>query len=697
MSVGLERLAPELAGGDAPAEELARRLAEWEDLLVLLVDPESPQVRQRGRKRRLLSFLLERAGLDEQAFWRLSRGQRGRLFLSRYSRVSRDIPQLEVTSFDLDKLAKERFRQEPLTLGAAWHHGFWRAYFSHAAITHPANDGLREEFSTAWDIVRKEPAVLFRTAEGPRLAGLRSLRIDMPMIVGPLPHGDGHTLERAYLRAVERADPDADLHTRTLVVVEGDALIRHHERLAPHAAWIMPRLSARHLEPLDGAEGAVLRPLLGSTRIVELEWSEALESQLDRLRAVNPDLLFSVYLPYRKGFWPALERTARAGGVAMVHVHAGAEKSYRLIPRVDAYLKERLIRARVQLVSAGGDTDTQASAATVYESVLLGANGGAMTHVASLALVPELVDAYHGADPAPVVAGLASRDPEELERLALNTLTCWQHSILDFLSCMGIDDIQKTSGNTMAITLTEDWVREVDALATPEFAALNRELNAVRVAAEPPPRAVRERYRVSALLRHVVPDLPLAHAARIMAQQTASWHLMNSNRSLTADFLEVCYRMAAGEPPRVEDFLVQGDLGPLSLDGIELKLSRASLEWSLERLRRDPALLDYIFLGVPRGFLRPGAVPPHAEVRLLDRDGSRRWSPSPPTRAAASTCRWAARATATACPSWATAARCGWSPPTPAAAPCGASSCGRAITAARGSRCCAPRATAPWS
>ena len=30
-------------------------------------------------------------------------------------------------------------------------------------------------------------------------------------------------------------------------------------------------------------------------------------------------------------------------------------------------------------MNAGGDTDTQSSAATVYESVLLGANGGAMT------------------------------------------------------------------------------------------------------------------------------------------------------------------------------------------------------------------------------------------------------------------------------------------------------------------------------
>src|SRR6185295_16597850 len=164
------------------------RLALWEDLLTLLVDPESPKVEDRAERRRVLSHLLKRADIDETRFWTLGRAQRGRLFLSRYSRVSRDIPQLEISAFDVDKALKERFRQEPLTLGAAWHYGLWRSYFSHAAITHPANDGLREEFSTAWDIARRQPAVLFRTGEGQSQLALRSVRLDLPMIVGPLPH-----------------------------------------------------------------------------------------------------------------------------------------------------------------------------------------------------------------------------------------------------------------------------------------------------------------------------------------------------------------------------------------------------------------------------------------------------------------------------------------------------------------------------
>ncbi len=263
--------------------------------------------------------------------------------------------------------------------------------------------------------------------------------------------------------------------------------------------------------------------------------------------------------------------------------------------------------------------DTQASAATVYESVLLGANGGAMTHAAVIPLVPALADAlaaagsqrdgHGGADesaraPLSEPAGraltertLAATEPAELRDLSQCTLSCWQHSILDFLSCMGIDDIQKTSGNAMAITMTADWVREVDALATAGFGELNAAQNRARVAAEPAPPEVAARYRVSALLGEREPGLPLPEAARVLADGGASYHIDNSSRALNADFLDVIYRMAAGELPRLDDFFVAGDHDEYSLDRVGLRLSRASVAWSLRRLNRDPALLELRLAG----------------------------------------------------------------------------------------------------
>ena len=626
------------AGRDALTEPraLAPELGAWEDLLTLVVDPGSARVANRERGLKLIGFLLRRSGLDEAAFWALPRGRRGRLFLSRYSRVSREIAPLEITAFDLDKALKERFRTEPLTVGAQWHHGFWRSYFSHAAITHPANDGLREEFSTAWDLVRKHPAVVFRTAEGRTITPLNAVRLDLPMIVGPLPYSDGLAMERAYLEAIAAADPVNDVHTRSLVVMEWDRVYPFRTVLMPHAANLVVRIAAREVALLeaDGEEPNALRDLLRQASVVELEWTPELAAHVALVTRRFRNLLVSVWMRYNADaksgdapgtpadFWAALEHAAALDGVAVIHYHAGAVKSYRLTPRIDAFLKARFLRARVQLVCAGGDTDTQASAATVYESVLLGANGGAMTHIAGIALLPGLIDVYHGADAAPVLAAARDADPAALRDLALNTLCCWQHSILDFLSCMGIDDIQKTSGNTMAITITEDWIREVDALATPEFGRQNAALNSRRVEAEPVPAAIREQYRITALLRERAADLPLAQAARILADENANFHLENTNRNLNADFLDVIYRMAAGELPGEDDFFITSDMGPLGLDGVGLKLSRASLTAALARLRQDPALLDYVSLAVPRGFMRPGAVAPGARVTVHANDSA---------------------------------------------------------------------------
>src|SRR5436309_1993602 len=109
MTLSAERVEGTLARVPLPSTDgIADPSLLWEDLLTLVVDPLSERVRDHARTRRMLTFLLERAGLDEAEFWKLARGQRGRLFLSRWSRVSREIPQLEITSFDLDKLLKER-------------------------------------------------------------------------------------------------------------------------------------------------------------------------------------------------------------------------------------------------------------------------------------------------------------------------------------------------------------------------------------------------------------------------------------------------------------------------------------------------------------------------------------------------------------------------------------------------------------
>ncbi len=238
---------------------------------VAVTDPE--------RTAALLSHLLRRAGLDEDEFWALDRALRSQVFLGAYAGNSRAVPELELTAFDVDKLLKERFRREPLTVGAAWHHGYWRSYFSHAAITHPANDGLREEFSTAWDIVRKRPAVLYREGDGRRAEELRAVRLDLPLVVGPLPFGDGVRLERGVPRG-DRRRPTA-AHDVAVArrgrgrqgggARRGAAAVRRGPRRAAHAA--APRRARGRREDAGSKPGSALAAArwLRAARIVELD------------------------------------------------------------------------------------------------------------------------------------------------------------------------------------------------------------------------------------------------------------------------------------------------------------------------------------------------------------------------------------------------------------------------------------------
>jgi glutamate synthase domain-containing protein 2/glutamate synthase domain-containing protein 3 len=608
--------------------DVLEKLRVWEEILALVVDPGRSG--RDSKDHRILNQLLRRADIDVEGFWALSPSRRSRQFLETYSRSSRDLRRLEVSSFDLDRVAKERFRSEPLTVGAAWHHGYWRSYFSHAAITHPANDGLREEFSTAWDILRRQPAVVQRTASGREVHHTSAIQLDLPILVGPLPHSDGLLLERAYVDAICQRDPQHDLRVKTRVIVDSASYRAQEAYYRQHHERLLVRLPAQELMPNPVAREAggweLVRQLAADSALVEVDVPESvpvasLLPLLQRLHTEHAELMVSVYLHYGPQFWTQLLAAAQQENVAMLHVHAGEERSYRLVPRIDELLKKARLRSRLQVVTAGGTHDTISSASAVYEAVLLGANGGSISHLAQFALSPDFADVARGDDPRPLLQRLAEKPPEELRELALSTLTCWQHSILDFLSCMGIDDIQKTSGNTMAITMTEDWVRNTDALATREFGERNREQNRRRLEAEPIPAAVRADFRVSKILQEVDTDVPLVLAARLLAQRNANYHLMNTNQSLSADHLEVIYKMAAGRFPEVEDFFPEGPLGDWSMDAIGVRLSRRSIEASLQALRSNPAALDYINLCVPRGFHRPGAVDAHASC-VLARDAA---------------------------------------------------------------------------
>ena len=111
------------------------------------------------------------------------------------------------------------------------------------------------------------------------------------------------------------------------------------------------------------------------------------------------------------------------------------------------------------------------------------------------------------------------------------------------------------------------------------------------------------------------------NAARVLAQRDANYHLDNSSRALNADFLEVIYRMAAGELPELDDFFVDRRPGRVLARPrrAEAVARGGGLVAGAPASRPVAARLHP--LAVPRGFMRPGAAPPGATVTLHARAG----------------------------------------------------------------------------
>ena len=189
------------------------------------------------------------------------------------------------------------------------------------------------------------------------------MRLDLPMIVGPLPYAAGVELELAYLRAIAAADPAQrpaypqprrDRGRPRPGPRRGAAAPRRGAARAPGAA---PRSAAGARR--DGSDAAALATLLRARahrRARSLERGRGRRRRARRARRRRPSRqprAAALGLPAlwpasgvagESPFWARLLEAAGTDGVALVHYHAGPLKSYRLTPRIDAFLKDRLLR-----------------------------------------------------------------------------------------------------------------------------------------------------------------------------------------------------------------------------------------------------------------------------------------------------------------------------------------------------------------
>ena len=81
---------------------------------------------------------------------------------------------------------------------------------------------------------------------------LRPERLDLPILVGPLPHSDGRTMERAYLDAIRRSDPDRDLRTATRVILDVALFAQNRDVYEADLERVYRATLAGETRPCDG-------------------------------------------------------------------------------------------------------------------------------------------------------------------------------------------------------------------------------------------------------------------------------------------------------------------------------------------------------------------------------------------------------------------------------------------------------------
>ena len=236
------------------------RLDDWEQVLIAIVEPSSPRVVDPGRTASLLEHLLGRAGIDSDQFWSLDRAQRARLFLeclrpsvARRCRSSRSAPSTSTScSRSASAASRSPWARRGTTATGA------RTSRTRPSPTPPTTACARSSRRPGTSCASSPPSSSAERQADARLS-CDSMRLDMPMIVGPLPFAEGCAMEAAYLEATAapRIRGPRRAHA-SLVVIEAAStcVIR---RLSPFAPHLLVRLGPRELAALDrsgaGGEG----------------------------------------------------------------------------------------------------------------------------------------------------------------------------------------------------------------------------------------------------------------------------------------------------------------------------------------------------------------------------------------------------------------------------------------------------------
>jgi ferredoxin len=232
-----------------------------------------------------------------------------------------------------------------------------------------------------------------------------------------------------------------------------------------------PKDWSDHLEPfwsraVPCVEGDLeaARPFIERAPMVEIPYTDDWLEMTDTIRAVRPDIIIAVSLPFQPDADEVIERLMdRAIGV--VHLVAddhgrapglpGSPFLRDTLQWIHGYLVDRGIRDHMTLLVSGGI----AAAEHVPKAIISGADGVAIGKALLIAL--ECLGCPVCQLPAACPRDLHEIDPQWGASRIVNLIGAWQNQLLEILGAMGLREVRRLRGETGRALYFEQLEREV--------------------------------------------------------------------------------------------------------------------------------------------------------------------------------------------------------------------------------------------
>lgn len=310
--------------------------------------------------------------------------------------------------------------------------GFDSMWTDMSEIVRPTRDGIhgREYIHTGIDIGSKPDHLGFDQTG--------RLSVEMPPnIHPPIPVLFGRVSSEVYGRNVMEAACRAAHELGTFFIFSPE---EWRSDLDPCRSIGVPRVEGKPEEARSFIDGAAM---------VEIPYSDHWHRDAERIRALKPQIVVSVALPFR----PAVERTVETlitGGVDVVHLMADGHGRAPLIQGhpflkdaiqwVHLHLVQKGIRDRATLLVSGGI----AAAEHVPKAIISGADGVVVTRPLLIAL--ECLACQECSLPRECPRSLRDIDPLWGATRMVNLMAAWRNQLLEVLGAMGLREVARLRG-----------------------------------------------------------------------------------------------------------------------------------------------------------------------------------------------------------------------------------------------------------